>query len=139
MQNNINNVQNAEQYFELKMAGLNELLSCSEEIMSSLNQDKWEDYEPLGEKRRGIIERISALEDAHRSRFNDLLSEKQKSQINAKVALIQDFEKDVVNRIYKEREDALRGLEVKQNEKNILGAYKIGDTQVTGVYLDTKK
>ena len=121
------------------MSMLSELLSCSEEIMSSLNQDKWEDYERLGNKRVEVIERINALEDAYRSTFDKELSPEQKLQINEKVNLILAFDKDVVRRIYEEREAALRGMETEHNEKNILDGYKIGSTQTTGVYLDTKK
>ena len=121
------------------MSMLSELLSCSEEIMSSLNQDIWEDYERLGNKRVEVIERINALEDAHRSTFDKELSPEQKLQINEKVNLILAFDKDVVRRIYEEREAALRGMETEHNEKNILDGYKIGSTQTTGVYLDTKK
>ena len=133
------NITTTTEYFETKMSMLSELLSCSEEIMSSLNQDKWEDYERLGNKRVEVIERINALEDAHRYTFDKELSPEQKLQINEKVNLILAFDKDVVRRIYEEREAALRGMETEHNEKNILDGYKIGSTQTTGVYLDTKK
>ncbi len=133
------NITNLQEYFEAKLSMLTELLSCSEEIMSSLNQDKWEDYERLGNKRVEVIERINALEDAHRSTFDKDLSPSQKLQINEKVNLILAFDKDVVRRIHEEREIALRGMETEHNEKNILGGYKIGSAQTTGVYLDTKK
>jgi 50S ribosomal subunit-associated GTPase HflX len=133
------NITNSQEYFDAKLGMLSELLSCSEEIMSIRNQDKWEDYERLGNKRVEVIERINALEDAHRLIFDKELSPQQRQQINEKVNLIQAFDKDVVKRIYEEREIALRGMETDHNERNILGGYKIGSAQTTGVYLDTKK
>ncbi len=132
-------MQNATEYYNKKMQLLSQLLECSENIMSSINQDQWEAFEELGNKRIEVIEAINALEADNRAQFDSQLNEGQRNKINAKVQLILGFEQDVIARIKEEQAVALKGMEAQKNGDIILNAYAIGDTQVTGVRLDTKK
>lgn len=122
-------MQNATEYFNKKIELLSELLKCSEDIMSSINQDKWESYGELGKKRIEAIETINALEAQHRVQFDPLLEDEQRKAINAKVELILGFERDIVLRIKEEREIALKSMEVGKNENIIFNAYTLGDSQ----------
>lgn len=132
-------MQNTDEYFNKKMELLSRLLSCSEEIMSSINGDKWEEYGELGERRIAAIEELNEFEKAYREHFDPHLSQDQRKAINDKVQVILGFDKDVVARLEEEKESALKGMSTERNEDNILSGYVMNARQTTGVFLDTKR
>ena len=132
-------MRNTSEYFNKKIELLSDLLGCSEEIMSCINQDKWESYDELGEKRNAAIDTLNEFEKKYRQKFDPDLTPDQRQAINSKVQLILDFDRDVVKRLEEEKENALRGMSTEKNEDNIFNSYLVGTNQTTGVFLDTKR
>ncbi len=133
-------MQNTDEYYNKKMELLSQILTCSEDIMSSINKDEWESYGKLGDARVAAIEEMNRFEEDFRSRFDSTLSDAQRKAINDKVQLILGFEKDIVTKLEEEKQMALKGMSTESNEDKILNSYVMpGSNAVTGVFLDTKK
>lgn len=130
---------NSNEYFNEKLSMLSELLQCSEEIMSSINRDNWEEYDSLGNKRVEVIEKINAFEAEHRTSCENGLSAQQRKEIDDKVQLILGFDKDIIKRLEEEKFATIKAINANNQERIIFDGYRKNDVPISGTFLDTKE